>query len=333
MSAPAAHGCPGCGAPHPPGDRFCEQCGARFESGAASAGRDACPSCGASPESGDEDGYCTVCGLPGRLPGDREELDLSAAAAVTDQGLVHRRNEDAFHLAVVAHGHGSAVVCDGISSAAAGDRAAQTAARAAGRTLATAAGDPSHDGVDVTMAAVRAAGDAVERVPWSPEADRGMPSCTLVSALWRDGEIVVGWIGDSRAYWLGIDGCRQLTIDDSWAAERVAAGHITLLEAARDPRFHAITHWVGGDAPDRPPRVVTVHPDQPGRLMLCSDGLWNYAPEAAELAALVDALPAGAAPAAVARSLTETALARGGRDNITVAVIDIDPEVGLRGSR
>ncbi|MEA2369714.1 MAG: family protein phosphatase [Solirubrobacteraceae bacterium] len=319
-------GCGGCGTPHAPGDRFCEQCGASLESTSAPADRDACSSCGAAPGARDEDGYCTICGLRGRARGDRDELDLSAAAAVSDQGLVHRRNEDAFHLEVVAERHGAAVVCDGISSATAGDLAAQGAARAAGRALALAAGDPSSDAIVATLGAIRAAGDAVELVPWSPEVDRAMPSCTLVSALWRDGELVIGWIGDSRAYWLTEDGCRQLTTDDSWAAEQVAAGTITADEAARDSRFHAITHWVGADAPARPPQVVTLRPEHPGRLMLCSDGLWNYAPRAADLAALVDALPAAAGPAAVARSLTETALARGGRDNITVAVIDIEPE-------
>ncbi len=59
--------------------------------------------------------------------------------------------------------------------------------------------------------------------------------------------------------------------------------------------------------------------------MLCTDGLWNYAPSAGELGGLIDALPAGAAPAAVARSLADMANDRGGHDNITVAVVDIDP--------
>ena len=68
-----------------------------------------------------------------------------------------------------------------------------------------------------------------------------------------------------------------------------------------------------------------LRPDRPGRLLLCTDGLWNYAPSAAELGRLLEALPAGAAPAAVARSLTDTANSRGGHDNITVAVVEIDP--------
>jgi serine/threonine protein phosphatase PrpC len=263
-----------------------------------------------------------VCGLtPDPADDRRVEVDLSVAAAVSDQGRVHRRNEDAFHLELGPAGGGVAVVCDGISSAAAGHLAAQGAARAAGGVLADAVGDRSRDPGEATLAAVRAAHDAVERVPWSPAEAAAMPSCTLVSAVWRDGEVVVGWVGDSRAYWVDDGGCRQLTADDSWAAEQVGGGQITAAEAAADPRFHAITHWVGADAPDRPPRLLSVRPDGPGRLVLCTDGLWNYAPAAADIARLLDALPA-----AVARSLTETALARGGRDNITVAVADIDPD-------
>jgi serine/threonine protein phosphatase PrpC len=174
------------------------------------------------------------------------------------------------------------------------------------------------------LEAIGAAQAAVAQVPWTTRADRAMPSCTLVCALWRDDEIAVGWVGDSRAYWIDPDGARQLTIDDSWAEEQIREGLLTAQEAFRDPRSHSITHWVGADAPARPPRVTVLRREGPGRLLLCSDGLWNYAPTAGELAGLIEALPEGAAPAAIARALTETALARGGRDNITVAVIDVD---------
>jgi serine/threonine protein phosphatase PrpC len=255
----------------------------------------------------------------------RVELDLLIAAAVSDQGRVHRRNEDAFHLVIGGERSCVAVICDGISSASAGNVAAQTAARAAGEVLSEAIADCARDARQVTADAIRAAHDAVDQVPWTARADRAVPSCTLVSALWRDGEIVVGWVGDSRAYWIAATGTRQLTVDDSWAEEQIAEAVLTPEEAARDPRFHSITNWVGSDAPERPPGVVTIRPDAPGRLLLCTDGLWNYAPSPAELLTLIESLPAGAAPAAIARSLTDTALARGGRDNISVTIIDIDP--------
>jgi serine/threonine protein phosphatase PrpC len=59
--------------------------------------------------------------------------------------------------------------------------------------------------------------------------------------------------------------------------------------------------------------------------VLCTDWLWNYAPSANELGQLLEGLPAGASPAAVARALADMANTRGGHDNITVAVVDIDP--------
>jgi serine/threonine protein phosphatase PrpC len=312
--------CGACSASIQEGDRFCEQCGARF--GEEEEG--GCRACGAPAAEIGEDGYCSVCGLRARGAEARVELDLLTAAVVSDMGRVHRRNEDAFHLEIVEGRDVAVVVCDGISSASAGDVAAQSAAQAAGSFLVDALAGRENEIPAAMIDAVRAANEAVGQVPWTARVDRALPSCTLVGAVWRDRDIVVGWVGDSRAYWLGQDS-RQLTIDDSWAEEQVAEGLLTIEEASKDPRLHSITHWVGADAPPRPPRVVSIRPESPGRLLLCTDGLWNYAPSSAELAGLIDALPPGAAPAAVARSLTDTALTRGGRDNITVAVIDIEP--------
>jgi PPM family protein phosphatase len=315
--------CAACQAPLQEGDRFCEQCGARLlEDEEARSG---CPVCGASASEIADDGYCSVCGAREREASDRIELDLTVAAAVSDRGRVHRRNEDAFRVEVLAEGGSAAVICDGISSASAGDVAAQAAADAAATVLAQALAEPSRDPSAATLEAIQAAHAAVAVVPWTTRADRGMPSCTLVCALHRDGDVVVGSVGDSRAYWIDSDRARQLTIDDSWAEEQVAEGLVTFEQALQDPRSHSITHWIGADAPDRPPRLVVFRPDAPGRLLLCSDGLWNYAATTAELNNLITALPAGASPAAVARALTDTALDRGGRDNITVAVVDVQP--------
>jgi serine/threonine protein phosphatase PrpC len=57
----------------------------------------------------------------------------------------------------------------------------------------------------------------------------------------------------------------------------------------------------------------------PGTLLLCSDGLWNYLPDAADIARFCS----GTDPGAAARALTEFALNAGGQDNITVVVIPI----------
>jgi serine/threonine protein phosphatase PrpC len=135
----------------------------------------------------------------------------------------------------------------------------------------------------------------------------------------------VGWVGDSRAYWIPRSRTEsappvRLTEDDSWLAQGLAAGTLTLAEAAADRRAHAITAWLGQDADQIAPHLVTVEPECPGVVVVCTDGLWNYLDSVDELVA---ALPAEAldAPLHAARELVEVALHRGGRDNITVAVL------------
>ena len=125
--------------------------------------------------------------------------------------------------------------------------------------------------------------DAVIQVEWTTRVKRVDPSCTLVSAVCRGGDITVGWVGDSRAYWFDREESRQLTVDDSFAEEGIAKGLLTPEQAAKSPFLHSITNWVGPDAPERPPRTVSLRPERPGRLVLCTDGLWNYAPSAGEL--------------------------------------------------
>jgi serine/threonine protein phosphatase PrpC len=315
--------CAACEAPLQPGDRFCERCGARQVEAEQTAG--GCQACGAPASQIAEDGYCLVCGAREREASDRIEHDLNFAAAVSDRGLVHRRNEDAFALEVLDPHSFAAVICDGISSASAANAAARDAANAAAAVLTSALADPARDAGAATLDAVQAANGAVAAVPWTTRTARGWPSCTLVSALSRRGEIVIGSIGDSRAYWIDPEEARQLTVDDSWAEEQARAGSMTFEQALEDPRSHAITHWVGPDAPARPPRLATLRPDAPGRLLLCTDGLWNYLSTAVELVDLINALPDRASPAAIASALTDTAVDRGGRDNITVVVVDVNP--------
>jgi serine/threonine protein phosphatase PrpC len=189
---------------------------------------------------------------------------------------------------------------------------------------------PRADGPTRTRDAIAVAGRAVGRLDEHPSG----PSCTLVSALVepvaaQDGggvEITVGWVGDSRAYWLAEPGAAEpaapLTSDHSWAVEMVAAGLIDPAVAADDRRAHAITRWLGPDTTPKP-EVVTLRPAGSGALLLCTDGLWNDLPDPADLAAV--ALPeARTSPLAAAAALTAVALQAGGRDNITVVIIPVN---------
>ncbi|WP_407343072.1 PP2C family protein-serine/threonine phosphatase [Pengzhenrongella phosphoraccumulans] len=220
------------------------------------------------------------------------------------------------------------VVCDGVSSSEDSDVASLAAARAALEVLQApgAQGLGTDSGLAAVLGArLAAATDAAARAvaqATSPDHGASPPSCTIVMAVVERDRIVAGVVGDSRAYWLpDVGTARFLTTDDSWAAEQITLG-VPREQAEFGPQSHAITRWLGVDAPDHTPRVTTQAIDTPGWLLVCSDGLWNYCSPAADLAALVQRTAAGTAgePLAIASGLVDWANAQGGHDNITVVL-------------
>ncbi|MGH3765458.1 MAG: PP2C family protein-serine/threonine phosphatase [Pseudonocardiaceae bacterium] len=292
-----------------------------------------CPRC-AEPV-GAHDKYCEQCGarVAGQ-PRDRVEVDIGIAAGVSDRGRRHYRNEDALELRSLGGSAGSlrasgrgvvmAVVCDGVSTAARPDDASETGAEVAAETL-MAALRADETPAAATVEAIRAADKAVSELAGTGQFDSSAPACTLVSAVVAGDAITVGWVGDSRAYWIPQTATQsappiRLTEDDSWLARMLATGELSPAQAAADRRSHTITAWLGNDAIEVAPHVRTIQPEGCGVLVICTDGLWNYLDDADELAAV---LPADAleAPLNAAQRLVDVALRSGGRDNITVVVI------------
>ena len=261
------------------------------------------------------------------------------------------------------------VVCDGVSNSIDSDVASLAAARAARAILASsrsrgmgtdtslvaaviarieAATNAASDAVlEVSKAAKSVAavgsptagsttagsptlGSATAQGPTPGIATVGNPaSCTFVAAVVEQNLVVVGSVGDSRAYWLPDSGsARALTVDDSFAQEQIASG-VPRKEAETGPQSHAITRWLGDDAPDHTPTTASMTITEPGWLMVCSDGLWNYCSPADDLSALVmrtaSASPAAAEPLALAGALVDWAIGQGGQDNITVALARMHP--------
>ena len=286
----------------------------------------ACPACGA-PAAVD-DRFCEVCGHAlrddGAVADGRVEVLDAGAAGVTHRGLLHARNEDAMRLSVRDRSASSpvtvAIVCDGVSSSIHPEIASRLAASTAASAL-TAVSAPDEQSVHDAIAAAQA---AVERIPWSRDRDTSAPSCTLAAAVWDGEHVVVGNVGDSRVYWLGADGARVLTEDDSWMHHQLANGTDPRV-ARRDPNAHAITRWLGEDASDDPYRVSTFTPPGAGRVVVCSDGLWNYAAEPASLLELAGTQALAGTPAELAHHYVDAALAAGGHDNVTVVVVDVVP--------
>ena len=172
--------------------------------------------------------------------------------------------------------------------------------------------------------AIAEAADVVAAIPWLGSRDLGAPACTIVLALWDGLDLTIGWIGDSRAYWADALGCQRLTTDHSWIEEQVVSGQLSREAAEADGRAHAITRWLGADAPPELCSIRTIRPAAAGRLILCTDGLWNYTPEPTDLARRLSLAP-GADASTTANALVRYAISRGGHDNVTVAVAEILP--------
>lgn len=305
--------CASCADERAAGAAFCEVCGRPL------APEPACPHCGTPGGVGD-DGYCGHCGMLAGRERDHLETDCGpVAAAVTDRGLRHHRNEDAMWLATRG-AEVDVVVSDGVSSSFDPDVASLTAVKAAGAFM--PAGDVS--------AAIRAAQAAVATLAGQGDPRRATsnPACTIVAAVVRGDAVTVGWIGDSRAYWVPGEGpAEQLTEDDSWATHVIALG-ADPEQAMRDPKAHAITAWLGADAGKVPPRTAEFVIGDAGHLVLCSDGLWNYLTDPAAFAAAVrEGLRERGTLISAARWLTDYAITAGGADNITVALIPVAPSV------
>ncbi|CAL9544797.1 protein phosphatase 2C domain-containing protein [Streptomyces althioticus] len=281
----------------------------------------------------DDDGYCENCGHAQPRERDHMEQECGPVAAVSDRGLRHHRNEDAFAVGTTTLPDGApvsvAVVCDGVSSATRPDEASLAASRAANASLLDALPRGTHP-QQAMHEAILAASEAVDALAGEQLSEarehapqQNAPACTIVGAVVTAGLLVVGWVGDSRVYWIPVDRsapAARLTEDDSWAAQMVAAGLMGEAEAYADHRAHAITGWLGADAYELEPHTAAFKPDRPGVVVVCTDGLWNYAESADDMA---EAVPADAAarPLHAARVLVGHALDGGGHDNVTVALV------------
>ncbi|HEX5416690.1 MAG TPA: protein phosphatase 2C domain-containing protein [Chloroflexota bacterium] len=324
--------CPRCGIPVTGEVDCCPLDGTPLADNATAVAEAPVATCACGQPRDGGDGICEECGTPIRVPlppARRVIVGGAELAVVTDIGKRHPVNQDAA-TALVFSGDDPArifVVCDGISSCHASDQAAQLAAETARDYLRDAlqAGPILVDALAEAVSHAHAAICARDFGPAEPGKDP--PGTTIVVGVIRGSRVYLSWVGDSRAYWLGESGGERLTRDHSWAEELIASG-VAPEEAYRGPNGHALTHCLGpvevmeGDRAPEPAGKVFDLPGA-GWLLLCSDGLWNYAPAVDDLQGLLAGLPDDA----LARSerLVAYALERGGRDNITVALTRLSP--------
>ncbi|HEU4404247.1 MAG TPA: PP2C family serine/threonine-protein phosphatase [Polyangiaceae bacterium] len=214
------------------------------------------------------------------------------------------------------------VVCDGVSSSPRSDECAALAAAAVRDMLARHlyTGDVTNgvDGATVS-AAIQAGHDLTCRQLAGARGEP--PGATIAVALLFHNKLIVGWVGDSRVYWVGPGGGELLTRDHSVVNEVVARGEMTESEAMGSPFAHTITRCIGPLEGDRvEPDVASRELTGPGWVIVCSDGLWNYTPTVQQLVSVVHAISSSENATALARALANYGLIQGGQDNISVVV-------------
>jgi len=142
---------------------------------------------------------------------------------------------------------------------------------------------------------------------------------TLTAGVIVPGALVLGHVGDSRAYHLGNGVFRQVTSDHTLVGQLVARGHLTEEEAHHHPQRHVLLQAVGVKEPVEVDSL-TVLLRSGDRLLLCSDGLYELVSEEA----VADVLAGPGSPMSQCRSLITAANVLGGTDNITVIVFHVD---------
>jgi PPM family protein phosphatase len=316
--------CPQCGEIVTVNDNFCGGCGVSLAADFLSAQfvDPQCQKCGAPANLIDADGYCSQCGFR-QVENSIETLILQPApnlVGASDRGRRHHQNEDAIALTVIDPQTYILVVCDGVSSSQHPELAAQAAATACIQQIETAIQAGIEPDIAINQG-VNSALAAVSRIPFDPAAPDDPSSTTIVTAIVCDNIVTIGWLGDSRAYWIAATKSLQLTQDDSWLHEAIASGQITPADAEQSPYAHAITRWLGADiADDGQPHLCTFTIPGAGYLLLCTDGLWNYAPDPTYLYHLIQQA-ADRDPISIVRHLIRYANQQGGQDNITAGIL------------
>lgn len=232
-----------------------------------------------------------------------------AGSGHSDVGRVRTDNEDSGFVGPYA-----ALVADGVGGAAAGEVASATAAYAVSAIAVARFPEPPEA---VLRAAAEAARSGVQHGIQRDLTRLGM--ATTLTAVVTDGtRVVLGHVGDSRAYRLRDGGLVRLSADHTYVQDLVDRGRLAPEAVGRHPWRNIVLRSVDGDPDDPGIDLVPLDVRAGDRLLLCTDGLTDLVPDdrVAQLLGLGD-------PECAVAALVQVALDAGGRDNVTVLVLDV----------
>ena len=238
-----------------------------------------------------------------------------AIGAATDTGNLRGQNEDS-HIAQ----QGLFAVADGMGGHNAGEVASAMAIEyLRGVALSGVAS------AEAFAQVVRDLNNAIFSAATATTDQRGMGTTLTAAALLdstsetdQPSQIVIANVGDSRTYLLRSGELRQLSVDHSYVQELVTEGLLTIDEARTHPRRNIVTRALGIDA-QVSVDTWTIPMFDGDRFMLCSDGLVDEVP----LNEITEMMREHTTPQQVAERLVTAAKWHGGRDNITVIVLDV----------
>ena len=238
-------------------------------------------------------------------------MRIADSAGTTDAGRKRRRNEDAF-----VHDPPLFAVADGMGGAQAGEVASR---------LAAAAFREFHDADELepeerVVAIIQEANRRIYERARSDVQASGMGT-TITAALLVESTVVVGHVGDSRAYRLREGLLEQLTEDHSLVADLVRSGRLSPEEADAHPQRSVITRALGTDA-EVDVDTFTVAAEAGDVFLLCSDGLTTMVADEEITTTIAEADTLEQAT----KALVKAANRAGGEDNITVVLFSLTGE-------
>jgi len=237
--------------------------------------------------------------------------------AETDVGCVRTNNEDSFGYDLEAR---IFVVCDGMGGVAAGETASGTAVKELVEHFALQpAADSSVE--ERLQRSIFYTNSRVFSMAQEKDELRGMGT-TLVTACIDGRRIIIGNVGDSRAYFLRNGICAQITNDHSFVSEQVRSGSMNLEEAEASPLRSVITRAIG-TFESVEPDIFVGSIENGDILVLTTDGLTRYADSKA-----IAALILGSANLSEAcKALIGAAKRQGAVDNVTCLLVQfLDPQ-------
>lgn len=239
----------------------------------------------------------------------------------SDVGRIRMVNEDRAAVMADCNGYALAVVADGMGGHKAGDIASQLAIETIQesliRNLQPGSG-PEECGQTVKKAVLEANRTIFEAASRTVEYS-GMGTTAIVTLADRE-RLILGHIGDSRAYLLQGGHFRQLTEDHSLVNVLIRTGQITEEEAERHPRRNILMRALGTEL-EVDVDIIQTEWSEGDIVLICTDGLSGAVPKG-ELELV---LKSGADLDGKADRLVHKALEAGGDDNITVVLMANDP--------